>query len=84
MVASDATTGALRIEKLPSSPDNPARAVLLGLERLIDGEHLPRGFGVDGATLVAELDHPCVPSAVCVVHVEQARALKVGCECNRE
>lgn len=37
LVASDATTGALRIEKLPSSPDNPARAVLLGLERLIDG-----------------------------------------------
>ena len=36
LVASDATTGALRIEKLPSSPDNPARAVLLGLERLID------------------------------------------------
>ena len=36
LVASDATTGALRIEKLPSSPDNPARAVLEGLERLID------------------------------------------------
>jgi N-methylhydantoinase A len=36
LVASDATTGALRIEKLPSSPDNPARAVLQGLERLID------------------------------------------------
>ncbi|MDA0652364.1 MAG: hydantoinase/oxoprolinase family protein [Proteobacteria bacterium] len=35
LVASDATTGALRIEKLPSSPDNPARAVLQGLERLI-------------------------------------------------
>lgn len=36
LVASDAVTGALRIEKLPSSPDNPARAVLNGLERLID------------------------------------------------
>jgi len=35
LVASDAASGALRIEKLPSSPDNPARAVLQGLERLI-------------------------------------------------
>jgi N-methylhydantoinase A len=40
LVASDATTGVLRIEKLPSSPDNPARAVLQGVERLI-------GDGID-------------------------------------
>lgn len=36
LVASDSATGSLRIEKLPSSPDNPARAVLEGLERLVD------------------------------------------------
>ena len=42
LVASDAATGALRIEKLPSSPDNPARAVLQGLERLIEDGFDPR------------------------------------------
>lgn len=36
LVASDAATGALQIEKLPSSPSNPAHAVLKGLERLVD------------------------------------------------
>jgi N-methylhydantoinase A len=53
LVASDATTGALRIEKLPSSPDNPARAVLQGLERLI-GEGVEPGdieFFAHGTTV---------------------------------
>ncbi|MBK18077.1 MAG: hydantoinase [Rhodospirillaceae bacterium] len=35
LVLNDIETGALRIEKLPSSPENPARAVLEGLKRLL-------------------------------------------------
>lgn len=35
LVLYDMASGALRIEKLPSSPGNPALAVLEGLERLI-------------------------------------------------
>ena len=37
LVLNDAATGALRIEKLPSTPGNPALAVLEGVRRLIDG-----------------------------------------------
>ena len=35
LVLNDMTRGALRIEKLPSSPENPALAVLEGLKRLL-------------------------------------------------
>ena len=36
LVVTDIATGALRIKKLPSSPENPANAVSKGLEELID------------------------------------------------
>ena len=36
LVLNDIESGSVRIEKLPSSPDNPALAVLEGLRRLID------------------------------------------------
>lgn len=36
LVLNDMVSGALRIEKLPSSPENPALAVLEGLKRLLD------------------------------------------------
>ena len=35
LVLNDMASGALRIEKLPSSPENPALAVLEGLRRLL-------------------------------------------------
>ena len=36
LVLNDIESGAVRIEKLPSSPENPALAVLEGLKRLLD------------------------------------------------
>ncbi len=53
LVLNDAETGALRIEKLPSTPGNPALAVLEGVQRLLDDGIDPAdvGFFAHGTTV---------------------------------
>ncbi len=48
LVLADATTGAIRIEKLSSTPENPALAVLDGLGRFIEGGVAPADIGYFG------------------------------------
>jgi N-methylhydantoinase A len=40
----DAETGTLLVDKVPTTPDNPARGIIAGLERLL--EHGVQGSGI--------------------------------------
>lgn len=53
MVFYDSTSGAVLIEKLPSTPHNPSIAVLEGLQRFIAGDVAPCGidFFAHGTTV---------------------------------
>src|SRR5215471_6056294 len=69
------TTGAVTITKVPSTPDDPSRAILQGVEALITS---PQGLGAEGAGAPAEVSYFCHGTTVGTNALLEGKGVRTG------